>query len=724
MSKQRPLLSICMIFRDDIRSIECCLKALEPLRKAIPCELVMADTGSEDGSRQVAEQYADVLFDFEWINDFSAARNAVLDRSTGKWQFILDTDEYIDENVNELKYFLTHAEKSENAAMVVIRNYDDYDLSGNYTDFMGLRLLRASEKIRYHGRIHESFSRYDSMLRGPSLPHVILHHDGYVGLYDERGAKKRERNLTMIREKMREDPNNILVLLQYIESGSDQSDVWDVFQRALDLMEEKVPYWDRYGPAILRLAVTVANEQKRADTDKWIERAQTMFPDSYFTRLDVQYLVFARCRNANDYSGCIKPGETYLDALKEYKDGKAKSELATSTFRFATKSAEQGARTALADAYRREGLYERAVEMLAGLDYETFDVIQTTQAVMSLMDIQFKSALDVEPVLLALWDGITMPTPSQEVADGRRKIFCDTVSASFTYQNRRAEAAHEEFCRNAYTLVLPLAGKCELGRAAAMLQMNDPDEMETKLSEVEDWNEFPASALAYALEYGVKYPLTCKPLNLEEMDTFATRIAQDQEGLYAVIAQVAGRDLPEDSLKLTWLRGLLLAAVQTFNWKAENVSLERGLTLAREFARTEEAFLPRYYAQEVLQESRIAVLPPLHRFGFYCARAFTALDAGDRIGFVRLLRKGLEISKDMKPMVEFLLSWVEREEKATQIATAPPELMALAEQVKLILTRFEPDDPAVAELKKSPAYQQVAWLIEEPARPAFTEIAQ
>ena len=78
---KKPLLTIGMIFRDDIRCIERCLKALQPLRDAVPCELIMADTGSADGSREVAERYADVVFDFPWINDFAAARNAVMERA-------------------------------------------------------------------------------------------------------------------------------------------------------------------------------------------------------------------------------------------------------------------------------------------------------------------------------------------------------------------------------------------------------------------------------------------------------------------------------------------------------------------------------------------------------------------------------------------------------------------------------------------------------------------
>ena len=55
----RPMLSIGMIVKNEEKKLEKCLRALEPLRKAVPCELVIADTGSTDGTRTIAEKYAD-----------------------------------------------------------------------------------------------------------------------------------------------------------------------------------------------------------------------------------------------------------------------------------------------------------------------------------------------------------------------------------------------------------------------------------------------------------------------------------------------------------------------------------------------------------------------------------------------------------------------------------------------------------------------------------------
>ena len=60
----QPLLSIGMIVKNEERCLERCLKALEPLRQAIPCELVIADTGSTDRTKEIASLYTDKIYDY------------------------------------------------------------------------------------------------------------------------------------------------------------------------------------------------------------------------------------------------------------------------------------------------------------------------------------------------------------------------------------------------------------------------------------------------------------------------------------------------------------------------------------------------------------------------------------------------------------------------------------------------------------------------------------
>lgn len=45
MHMTTPFLSVGLIVKNEIRCIEKCLKALQPLRDALPCEVIVADTG-------------------------------------------------------------------------------------------------------------------------------------------------------------------------------------------------------------------------------------------------------------------------------------------------------------------------------------------------------------------------------------------------------------------------------------------------------------------------------------------------------------------------------------------------------------------------------------------------------------------------------------------------------------------------------------------------------
>ena len=63
--------SVCIIAKNEEKFIEDCLKHLKPFGM----EIIVADTGSTDRTKEIAQQYADKVVDFEWVKDFSAARN-------------------------------------------------------------------------------------------------------------------------------------------------------------------------------------------------------------------------------------------------------------------------------------------------------------------------------------------------------------------------------------------------------------------------------------------------------------------------------------------------------------------------------------------------------------------------------------------------------------------------------------------------------------------------
>ena len=60
-----------MIVKNEEAVLERCLESLKGLFE----EIVIVDTGSTDSTKEIATKYTDKIYDFQWINDFAAARN-------------------------------------------------------------------------------------------------------------------------------------------------------------------------------------------------------------------------------------------------------------------------------------------------------------------------------------------------------------------------------------------------------------------------------------------------------------------------------------------------------------------------------------------------------------------------------------------------------------------------------------------------------------------------
>ena len=236
------ILSIGMIVKNEIRCLEKCLKALEPLRKAVPCELVIADTGSNDGTREIAARYADIFFDQPWENDFSAARNAVLDRCTGQWYFSVDADEYLDENIEEIVAFLLGEKRNEaDFCMVVNSSFLDSTLDkGTVTSFLAMRLAKRRKGLRFTGKVHERFN-FQGDEHFESLSQTILWHDGYVYKTQEQKSRKTQRNMELLEEELRVAPKEPLRIIQCIEASRDAEERMRYIQMGLSEILSDAP---------------------------------------------------------------------------------------------------------------------------------------------------------------------------------------------------------------------------------------------------------------------------------------------------------------------------------------------------------------------------------------------------------------------------------------------------------------------------------------------------
>ncbi|MCP6762466.1 MAG: tetratricopeptide repeat protein [Fischerella sp. CENA71] len=88
-------LSLCMIVKDEEKALP---KSLGSVKNVVD-EIIVLDTGSSDRTVHIAKKFGAKVHEFQWCNDFSAARNAALKYVTGDWVLVLDADESLTQKI-------------------------------------------------------------------------------------------------------------------------------------------------------------------------------------------------------------------------------------------------------------------------------------------------------------------------------------------------------------------------------------------------------------------------------------------------------------------------------------------------------------------------------------------------------------------------------------------------------------------------------------------------
>jgi len=86
-------ISLCMIIKNEGKVLSRCLDSIKDLVD----EIIIIDTGSTDNTKTIASNYTDKIYDFEWNDNFSAARNYSFSKATKDYIYVADADEVLDE---------------------------------------------------------------------------------------------------------------------------------------------------------------------------------------------------------------------------------------------------------------------------------------------------------------------------------------------------------------------------------------------------------------------------------------------------------------------------------------------------------------------------------------------------------------------------------------------------------------------------------------------------
>lgn len=146
--------SVCMIVKNEEAVLSRCLDSLKDLAE----EIIIVDTGSVDQTKEIAKKYTDKIFDFIWIDDFSAARNFAFSKCTKEYIYSADADEVLDEKNRKRFLQLKQAmlPEIEIVQMYYVNCSGDFNTTGNFEKEYRPKLYKRLRTFVWEDPIHET----------------------------------------------------------------------------------------------------------------------------------------------------------------------------------------------------------------------------------------------------------------------------------------------------------------------------------------------------------------------------------------------------------------------------------------------------------------------------------------------------------------------------------------------------------------------------------------
>jgi tetratricopeptide (TPR) repeat protein len=227
-------LTVAMIVRDE----ESNLRELLPGLVDVADDVVIVDTGSSDGSVNLARSRGARVFAAPWEDDFAKARNRGLEEVRTSHVLWLDADDRIDrEALSSVRREALARPQTGLMLLLVNESADPNAVSSCWQ----LRVFPSRPEHRFEGRIHEQILPGLAATGTPvEKLDVTVRHTGYVDPGEV--ARKSRRNFEMLRREIaggRE--NDVSVLLHYVKAATMCGEIEEALATARRCVESPPP---------------------------------------------------------------------------------------------------------------------------------------------------------------------------------------------------------------------------------------------------------------------------------------------------------------------------------------------------------------------------------------------------------------------------------------------------------------------------------------------------
>ncbi len=205
-------LSVCLLTRNEEKNLARALRSVA----ALADEVIVADTGSTDGTVRIAAELGAAVHTIAWQDDFAAGRNFAIQQATGDWILWLNPDEEVLPTRPELiRERLAQPEVF--AYAVVVQECARADQPEAYTEVTQLRLFRRHPQVRFLGRAHPPFAPpLEEVARrcqqGIALAPLILRRHAYLSSLTQDKLRWAAR---LLEKELAERPGQLPYLIDY-----------------------------------------------------------------------------------------------------------------------------------------------------------------------------------------------------------------------------------------------------------------------------------------------------------------------------------------------------------------------------------------------------------------------------------------------------------------------------------------------------------------------------
>ena len=207
-------LTVCFLTRNEAGTIERAIRSVLPVAD----QVIVADTGSADGTAEAAARAGATVVSFTWGDDFAAGRNFTLRHASGEWVLWMQAnEELLPASHDALRACLGSVDAF--GFFVRVRNVADPSRPEQAAETADLRLFRrpADGQDLFVGRLHPHF-RPEVVSAVAARGQPVLRSDVVLRADVDRGAPAESKlrfNARLLELELHDRPGQLHYLIEY-----------------------------------------------------------------------------------------------------------------------------------------------------------------------------------------------------------------------------------------------------------------------------------------------------------------------------------------------------------------------------------------------------------------------------------------------------------------------------------------------------------------------------